>query len=188
MRTSLYKFYLMKRQRIDPTEFEALLERFSSSIRASVLKLGLQERGIDPEDIIQEVKIKIWRTFGREKNIALYSLYIQRTVNSILVDQIRKMRLQERLILHEKEKLIAEERKNRGAARPRNAFRDIVGDAAESLLESRRIVVKLFLMDLTVDEIASILKWSRDKTRNLLYRGLADLRETLKERGVEYEN
>jgi len=79
----------MKRQKIDAAEFEALLERFSLSIKASVFKLGLHKRGIDPEDIIQEVKIKIWKTFGHEKNISLYSLYIQRTINSILVDQIR---------------------------------------------------------------------------------------------------
>jgi RNA polymerase sigma-70 factor (ECF subfamily) len=178
----------MKRQKIDAAEFEALLERFSSSIKASVFKLGLHKRGIDPEDIIQEVKIKIWKKFGHEKNISLYSLYIQRTINSILVDQIRKMRRQERLILHEKEKLISEERENLGSPPPGGAFREMVGDAADSLMESRRKVVKLFLMDLTIDEISTTLKWSGDKTRNLLYRGLADLRETLRERGVEYEN
>jgi RNA polymerase sigma factor (sigma-70 family) len=179
---------LMRRQRVDAAEFETLLEKFSSSIKASVLKLGLQKRGIDPEDIIQEVKIKIWMKFGHEKNVSLYSLYIQRTINSILVDQIRKMRRQERLILHEKEKLISEERENWGTAYPQNTFREVLGDAAESLMETRRMVVKLFLMDLTIDEISSTLRWSRDKTRNLLYRGLADLREILKERGVEYEN
>jgi len=178
----------MKRQRIDAAEFEALLERFSSSIKGSVIKLGLEKRGIDPEDIIQEVKIKIWRTFGHEKNIALYSLYIQRTINSILVDQIRKMRRQERLILHEKEKLMSEERESLGTLPAGNNYREMVGAAADSLMESRRTVVKLFLMDLTVEEISSSLKWSRDKTRNLLYRGLADLKEILMERGVEYEN
>jgi DNA-directed RNA polymerase specialized sigma24 family protein len=105
-----------------------------------------------------------------------------------LIDQIRKMRRQERLILHEKEKLISEERENWGTAHSQDALRQTVGAAADSLLESRRAVVKLFLMDMTIDEISVTLKWSRDKTRNLLYRGLADLREMLKEGGVEYEN
>jgi RNA polymerase sigma factor (sigma-70 family) len=173
--------------RIDAAEFEALLEKFSSSIRGSVIKLGLQEMGIDPEDIIQEVKIKIWQKFGSEKNISLHSLYIQRTINSILVDQIRKMRRQERLLLHEQEKLVSEERESSGRPSAKPGFREMVGAAADSLMESRRVVVKLFLMDLTIDEISSTLKWSRDKTRNLLYRGLADLRETLREKGVEYE-
>jgi RNA polymerase sigma-70 factor (ECF subfamily) len=184
-----YTFLIaMKRQRIDAADFETLLEKFSSSIRASVFKLGLHQRGIDPEDIIEEVRIKIWRKFGHEKNLILYSLYIQRTINSILIDQIRKMRRQERLILHEKEKLISEERENWGTAHSQDALRQTVGAAADSLLESRRAVVKLFLMDMTIDEISVTLKWSRDKTRNLLYRGLADLREMLKEGGVEYEN
>ena len=178
----------MKSRKIDSQEFEALLEKFSSSIKASVLRLGLEKRGIDPEDIIQEVKIKIWKKFGHEKNISLYSLYIQRTINSILIDQIRKMRRQERLILHEKEKLLFEEGQAPENPPPRDVYRGLVGGAADSLLESRRKVVKLFLMDLTIEEISSTLKWSKDKTRNLLYRGLSDLRNTLKERGVEYES
>jgi RNA polymerase sigma-70 factor (ECF subfamily) len=55
-------------------------------------------------------------------------------------------------------------------------------------MESRRKVIKLFLLDLTIAEISSSLNWSRDKTRNLLYRGLSDLKEKLKDKGVEYEN
>ncbi len=36
-------------------------------------------------------------------------------------------------------------------------------------------------------EIADLLGWTEAKTRNLLYRGLADLRETLTTRGVRPE-
>ncbi|MFW6131169.1 MAG: hypothetical protein ACOC5F_01045, partial [Candidatus Aminicenantaceae bacterium] len=57
-----------------------------------------------------------------------------------------------------------------------------------SLIESRRKVVKLFLLNMTIDEISTFLNWSKDKTRNLLYRGLSDLKKILKKEGIEYEN
>jgi RNA polymerase sigma-70 factor (ECF subfamily) len=165
-----------------------LLDKFSCSIRASILRFGLEKRGIDPEDIIQEVKIKLWKRLGHEKNINLRPLYIQRVINSTLVDHLRQLRREEKVILFEKQRLLDEERESSDASLQRDIFWRSVGDAADSLMESRRKVVKLFLMDLTIDEISSSLRWSKNKTRNLLYRGLSDLRGKLRDRGVEYEN
>jgi RNA polymerase sigma-70 factor (ECF subfamily) len=178
----------MKNQRMSPEEFEALLERFSRSIRAGVLRLGPEKSGIDPDDVIQEVKIKIWKKFEREKNAAHRSLYIQRVVNSTLVDLIRQARRRERLILHEKQKLLSEEGRRVHNPSGEASFWQSLGEAADSLMETRRKVVKLFLADMTLDEISSTLNWSRDKTRNLLYRGLTDLKEKLQDKGIEYEN
>jgi RNA polymerase sigma-70 factor (ECF subfamily) len=173
----------MKSHKIGAEKFEQLLEKFSFSIRASVLKYGLEKRGIDPEDVIQEVKIKIWKKFVREKEISFCSSYIQRIVNSTLIDHIRRIRRQEKLILHEKEKLLFEETPIPKNPVKRSISRELLSEVADSLMESRRKVVKLFLMDLSLDEISSTLKWSKDRTRNLLYRGLSDLKEKLKERG-----
>jgi RNA polymerase sigma-70 factor (ECF subfamily) len=64
----------------------------------------------------------------------------------------------------------------------------MVGEAVESLMASRRRVVQLFLLNMTLEEIAIILKWSEAKTRNLLYRGLDDLKKILREKGIEYED
>src|SRR4030042_3281069 len=176
----------MERHKIAAEEFAVLVEKFSWSIKATVSKFRLENRGIDPEDVIQEVKIKIWKKFGHEKDISLCPLYIQRVINSTLVDHIRKARRQETLILHEKQKLLFEQRGNPKDSLQGKIFWDLVGKAADSLMESRRKVVKLFLMDLTIDEISSSLNWSQDKTRNLLYRGLSDLTEKLKDKGIEY--
>lgn len=66
-------------------------------------------------------------------------------------------------------------------------IKKIISAGIDSLIESRRKVVKLFLLNLTIEEIAILFNWSRDKTRNLLYRGLSDLRKFLKEKGIDYE-
>jgi len=43
-------------------------------------------------------------------------------------------------------------------------------------------------LNMTIEEISIFLKWSKDKTRNLLYRGLSDLKKILREKGIEYED
>jgi RNA polymerase sigma-70 factor (ECF subfamily) len=178
----------MKNDRPGSEEFEVILDKFSASIKASIRRFGLERSGIDPEDIFQEVKIKIWKKLAHEKNVSNQASYINRVVNSTLIDQIRKVRRQEKLIYHEKQKWLVEEKCRPEAPVEDSVFREMIFEAADSLMESRRKAVKLFLSDLTVDEISLTLNWSKDKTRNLLYRGLSDLKRKLKERGIEYED
>ncbi len=67
-------------------------------------------------------------------------------------------------------------------------LREKLAEAVGRLIESRRRAVKLYLLDMTIEEIAVFYGWSRDKTRNLLYRGLADLKRLLKEKDIQYED
>ena len=59
-----------------------------------------------------------------------------------------------------------------------------VGRAVDSLIPARRSVVRMYLAGYAREEIADLLGWSEPKTRNLLYRGLADLRERLTAMGI----
>ena len=59
-----------------------------------------------------------------------------------------------------------------------------IGRAVETLIPARRSVVKMYLAGYAREEIADLLGWSEPKTRNLLYRGLADLREALTAMGI----
>jgi RNA polymerase sigma factor (sigma-70 family) len=179
---------LMKNDKSGSGEFEVILDKFSASIKASIRRFGLERSGIDPEDVFQEVRIKLWKKFAHEKNISHQASYINRVVNSALIDQIRKARRQEKLIYHEKQKWLVEEQGRPDASAQDSVFREMIFEAADSLMESRRKVVKLFLSGLTMDEISLTLNWSKDKTRNLLYRGLSDLKRKLKDRGIEYED
>lgn len=64
----------------------------------------------------------------------------------------------------------------------------VVRAGVDSLGLARRTVVKLHLEGYRRDEIEALLGWSEAKTRNLLYRGLSDLRAYLVERGIEWGN
>ncbi|MBN1224364.1 MAG: sigma-70 family RNA polymerase sigma factor [Candidatus Aminicenantes bacterium] len=169
-------------------DFEKLIERFSRYIEALIQQFNPQRNGIEPDDIFQEVKIKLWNIFRDEKKIYNYSSYLKKVVNSCVIDQIRKSRREEGIIAKEKRKTIADKKSHYKRHTSMNLeLRNMVGETIESLIETRRKVVKLFLLNMTLDEISLLLNWSKDKTRNLLYRGLDDLKKKLREKGIRYD-
>ncbi len=169
----------MKQEKRSLADIELILKTSSRLIEAGITALGLERKGIDPEDVIQEVRIKIWKTLDSEKNIHDLSSYIMRTMNSALIDHIRTFRRQQKLLQYEEERCYLDKRTHFKNTVPENILSDVVGEAVNSLIESRRKVVKLFLLNLTLEEISLFLNLSKSKTRNLLYRGLADLRKKL---------
>lgn len=170
-------------------EFEVIIRRFSRFVKANIQKFNVQKNGIDPDDILQEVKIKIWKILEDEKRIKNYASYIRKIVDSSIIDQLRRSKREKGIFIQEKHKLVSEQKSNYliNISNDTNA-KEIIGQAVDSLMESRRKAVKMFLLNMTIDEIAIYFKWTRDKTRNLLYRGLSDLKKMLREKGIEYEN
>jgi len=170
-------------------EFRELLKSYASFMSVQVQKYNLLKYGLDPEDIMQDVKIRIWKLICDERIIISPTSYIKKIVSSTVIDQLRKLRRDDSLYHHEKQKRIADLESSycREAVRKR-AFEEAVGKAVEQLIDSRRQVVKLYLLNLTIQEISNYLGWTQDKTRNLLYRGLADLRESLGEMEAKNEN
>jgi RNA polymerase sigma-70 factor (ECF subfamily) len=59
--------------------------------------------------------------------------------------------------------------------------------AIEAITPSRRPVLRMYLAGYSREEVAAMMGWSEAKARNLLYRGLADLRERLTEMGISWE-
>lgn len=169
-------------------EFDIVINKFTSFIKGNIQKFNLSKEGIDPDDVFQEVRIKIWKLLNDEKKVVNYSSYIKKIVDSSVIDHIRKMRRERGLILQQKHTTISEWKSTYeiDSMNDKNLKR-VVNETVESLLESRRKVVKLYLLNLKIEEIATLFCWSRDKTRNLLYRGLSDLKKALKKKDIEYE-
>jgi RNA polymerase sigma factor (sigma-70 family) len=59
--------------------------------------------------------------------------------------------------------------------------------ALAALPDNRRHAVGLYLEGMTNQEIADLMGWSEPKARNLVYRGLEDVRKSLRAEGIEYE-
>lgn len=63
-----------------------------------------------------------------------------------------------------------------------------VARAIETIPASRRPIVRMYLVGYPREDIARLMGLSEGKTRNLLYRGLADLRERLRAMGIAWES
>ncbi|MCJ7582921.1 MAG: sigma-70 family RNA polymerase sigma factor [Candidatus Aminicenantes bacterium] len=174
----------MKQKGSNNNEFEALIEKLYLVIQTSVQSFHPQKLGIDPEDLAQEIRIKLWKIFESDKKILNYSSYIKRVINSIIIDQIRTSRRFEKIIDLEKRRNVQDQ----GISNVPIRIRQDVILAVNSLIESRRKVVRWFLFGLSVSEIAKILNIDEAKANNLLYRGIKDLRNILESKGVKYED
>ena len=167
-------------------KFQQFLTHFTEYIRIHTLKYNLAKHGIDPDDIIQDIKIKLWKLISSEKKVTNYPSYIKKIVNSSVIDQLRKFRRDESIFLYERNKYISD---NELAYCPeftrQKNLEEALTKAINLLKDSRRQVVKLYLLNLNVSEIASYLNWSISKTRNLLYRGLSDLKDILIKMGID---
>jgi len=169
-------------------EFVALLDQFAGFIRFHILKFNLGRFGLDPDDISQDVRLRLWKLLHSEKKVDNYASYIRKIVDSAVIDQLRRWKREEGIVRTEKNNKIAELELTYNPEIERLArLKEIIAHCVEGLIPSRKRVVKLYLLGMNTEEIATHLGWSQDKTRNLLYRGLADLKKLLRERDIEYE-
>ena len=157
---------------------EEVLLRYSTLVRNAARRHNLSESDVD--EVLQDVRIRLWRALSSREKIAVApASYVYRAAVSAALDLIRRRRARpEEWIDPVRESLLA------GAGRPDQAVEaaelaDRVAKALSLLCESRRLVVRMHLVGYHRREIAEILGWTEAKTRNLLYRGLSDLRERL---------
>ena len=96
--------------RIKVKELEEVLDKYAHFILFQIQKFSPQQKGIDPDDIFQDVKIKIWKILNDEKKIENYASYIKKIVDSSVIDQLRRMRREEHILYSEMQRRIAEKR------------------------------------------------------------------------------
>lgn len=170
-------------------ELTEIIEKFSIYIRSYVYKYRVLDYGVDPEDVVQEVRIRLWKALRNENIILKPSSYIKKVVTTVVIDQLRKTKREEGVISFEKSKHISES--DLGYLTHQNSPNQdtfpILEKALGKLIPTRRTVVKLHLLNMRTDAIAASFNWSLSKTRNLLYRGLTDLKKVLKSKQSDYE-
>lgn len=145
--------------------------------------------GVDPSEIEQEVRIRLWRARADERNMERSASYLYRTAATAAIDAVRRIRARREESLDARDN-----RGNTTSPSPALAVRDDVARRAElrqalcraleRLAPERRRAVRLHLQGFTTAEVAAALGWTEPKARNAAYRGLADLRRELQALGV----
>lgn len=170
---------------------EAVVTRFASLVRKVGWKHGLN--GDDIDEVMQDVRLRLWRARGTSEQIQGSSAsYVYRTATTAALDLIRRRRrtVERSEVLRGPGTDNPEGTIDRlpsmlpggGSPEDQLAASEVataVSQAVGRIPASRRPVVRMYLMGHPQMEIAELLGWSEPKTRNLLYRGLADLRAEL---------
>ncbi len=163
---------------------ESVLIRFTRLVTWVGRKYGLDPADID--EMTQDLRIRLWRARETGESIARSpSSYVYRTARSAALDLVRRRR-SARVVTA----MVPPGGTETGsAASPdhdleQSELAECVYRAVDRLAEPRRQAVRLRLLGYESGEIARMMGWSGAKTRNLLYRGLADLREALADQGI----
>lgn len=160
---------------------EHVVGRFDAFIRRSARRHGLDRAEVD--EVVQELRVRMWKSLGTAELIRrAKASYIYRAAISASIDIIRRRRARkfEAMSLDESLADVAPDPRRRAdAGLEGDELAAAVHRATGMLAEARRAVVRMHLAGYDREEIADLLGWTEPKTRNLLYRGLADLRQIL---------
>ena len=170
---------------------ESVVAKFSGMVRQVAWKHRLSDADVD--EVMQEVRVRLWRAHqsaerSSEQIANAPASYVYRTALSAALDLLRRRRAR-------RSDQMVELDEERGEATTSGPEIDLeatelagqVARAIDMIPASRRPVVRMYLAGYPRDEIAALMGWSDAKTRNLVYRGLADLRERLVEMGVVWK-
>jgi RNA polymerase sigma-70 factor (ECF subfamily) len=143
------------------------------------------------EDIAQVALAKVIAIERQREGLQPFtSFYLQRVAHSALVDEIRRRRRRPEVSLDGEieagEHAAVIEPPAAGNPETEAAARELgvaIRDCLSAATRDRRLAVSLYLQGHTVPEAARVLGWTAKRVENLVYRGLAVLRECLLRKG-----
>ena len=173
---------------------ERLLEKFAGVVRRVCWRYHFT--GAEVDELLQEVRIRLWHAHGSHERpqdalAAIPASYLHRTALSAAVDLLRRRRARrtdQMVSIDDEPDGLAGTTSGPETELAESELAEQVERAVQSIQPSRRPVVRMHLMGHSREEIARVLGWSDSKVRNLLYRGLADVRERLLAEGVRWDS
>ena len=142
------------------------------------------------DDLVQTALMRIMRiaqgrSLSGEGNRAVSMAYLYKVAYSVIVDQARQLKRRHETELEEEcNALTASATENPERT---SASREIgrgIRECLRAMKRERRLAVTLHLQGHSVPDAARILAWTPKRTENLVYRGMADLRECLTAKGM----
>lgn len=179
---------------ITEQQFQDLWRKYAAQVRAVLARSRLPDPAGSAEDIEQEVKTRLWLLLSGETKLDHTASYLRKVTNSAIIDAVRKSHARENSRREHDVELEHLQSPGSGGISPveqqaeHDQLKTLVDLAAQQLPPDKRRATELRLQGLTVAEIARLTGWGSAKTRNLVYRGLAELRIELTHRGIDLEN
>lgn len=159
-------------------ELDRILEETEFVLKRAVNKNQQRFRGLDPEEIEQEVRIRIWKTMISGTEVKDWRAYIHRAVFNAAIDAIRKTKQRRETELFD---LALESPDSHPIQHIHNQWTaECIYEGLRGLCKDRSFAVGLYLQGFSSPEIASLLGWTENKARNAAHRGILDLRAFLR--------
>ncbi len=179
------------RQDPDPMDLEKLirtekfLEEISVSIRNILLAQFPELTQQDKEDIDHEVKLKLWKKLAGGKKISNLRSYLWKVVYTTALDmageKLNVVSLEKYEDREGKQEISAQEMLSPESLMKIKETQLMIEKSLNTLSNKRKTVVKLHFSGKNIKQIATFLGWRENQVRHLLYRGLGDLKEKLRE-------
>jgi len=167
----------------DPLKDTEVVRRTLERAVASVCPRWLAEYR---EDIVQTAMLKVLQATNQkdEQNRALAGSYLWKVAYSATADEIRRRRRAETPMdepaLEQHSAAATDNPHRNSAARELGAS---IRDCLLQVAEPRQVVVQFHLLGHSLGEIERLTAWDAKRVRNLLYRGMANLRDCLSRKG-----
>jgi len=178
-------------------QFNTVIDEYGRFLSQTIIRLCPKNMGLEVSDIEQEARLRLWHTLQNEREIRNPTSFLYRIALTATIDAVRRIKAkrEEQLRLAEDEEddertppaLPSDPRNSPDLVAERRQLANKVRNAMSRLSDNRRRAVGLYLEGFSSREVADLLGWSEPKARNLIYRGLHDLRKQLCIEGIEYE-
>jgi RNA polymerase sigma factor (sigma-70 family) len=173
---------------------DALLQQYGALLRRTIARVCPRDLGLSCDDIEQEARVGLWTALRNEREIAFPISYIRKVAVSATLRAIRRAKARREESIDQGSDAdgasvyvpVAPDTASPYTAAERAEIRGKIAAALARLPENRQRAVSLHLKGLTTHEIAALLDWTEPKARNLVHRGLKDLRVALHALGIEY--
>jgi len=177
MTTKLHPFSVAE------TRFEGLVRQYGRLITAVVARVGGGRVAAAREDVAQEVLLALWKRLEGEQTLEVGSSYVYKAAVRETVRALRR---------EESKRFETLDEKNAPDSTSNGPFEHLAeserGAQIESCLVSlpleRGRAVRAHLRGFEIREIVDLYGWPYQKARNLVARGMTDLRRLLREQGV----
>jgi RNA polymerase sigma factor (sigma-70 family) len=166
-------------------QLEALVRQYGRLIASVVRKITGPAAGLVGDDIGQRVLMSLWRQIENEQTIDHPSSYIYRIAVREAVRAVRQQVTRERRHVAEGEAAAQPDaRPDPSESVTRREQRETIEASLAELRPERERAVRAHLAGFAVQEIMEMHAWTYEKARNLISRGMQDLRAALRRRGI----
>ena len=169
--------------------FAELLDNYDRLIRGIVGRVGrrlglTRDNFLSREDIEQEVRLDLWKQVARGQQIDFPATYIYKATIRETLRAVRRTVSRETVSLDSSglSDTLLDAVDPFHALAAKEQFREIIF-GIRCLAPDRQFAVRAHITGFGFHEIMSLYGWSYQRTRNLISRGMADLRRSLNGNG-----